>query len=335
MRRTAITPCHGRLSRGLAVLSVSLLAVIWLSPLAVQAENLVEIESKWVEAGASNVMLGIYLTNDVQTYGVLMTYEIRSIHVGSFIRRTLDIRPQGRLLEWTGTEPPFTVKNFYPYRTRPNSYTQCPTDSEGNVWQWMESDSLPDFVGEEALLYYFVGMDFERPTMLAGTDGNPREGQPSAKLVFDVTEVGGAFIIDTTCMGPANHLSYIVDDPVAEFAILAPAFEKGIVLIGCNAECHGDPNCDGQCNLIDLIKSVDVAFNNAPPVIDPDPRCPVENTDVNCDLVTNVLDVVHMVNVQYRFSPMAIEFCVACEHIPRTGWPKEDVRTPYFRNSEN
>jgi hypothetical protein len=293
---------------------------------------LVEIESKWVEAGQSNVTLGVYLTNSVPLGAVLLTHEIRMIHVGSFIRRTLDIRPQGRLMEWTGDEIPFTTELYFPFRSSRSAPTQCAADSAGKVWQWMRNDSLPDFMGEEALLYNFIGMDFERPYLMPGTDGTQGDGIPSALIVFDVTDVGGAFIIDTTCTAPANHLTFIYEDG-NELLPMTPAFRPGIVLIGCNAECHGDPNCDGQCNLIDLVRSVDVAFNNAPPAIDPDPRCPVENTDVNCDLTTDVLDVVHMVNVQYRFAPMQSEFCVPCNHIPRSGFPKDDVRTPYFRNN--
>jgi hypothetical protein len=194
----------------------------------------------------------------------------------------------------------------------------------------MESDSLPDFMGEEALMYFYSSYNPEN--LPPGSDGRQGEGAPSLELVFDVNEVGGAFEIDTTCATPSVHTCFVGTDGNDDW-IVSPSFRKGIVLIGCNAECHGDPNCDGQCNLIDLVRSVDVAFNNAPPAIDPDPRCPVENTDVNCDLVTDILDVVKMVNVQYRFAPMQAEFCVPCNHIPRSGFPKDDVRTPYFRNN--
>lgn len=332
MRNPALYTRSGRLRYAMGILTSVILASLSFAPLPATAENSVEIESKWVEAGESNVKLGIYLTNSIPLSGVLMTYEIRMIHVGSFIRRSLDIRPQGRLMEWAGNEPPYTVELYFPYRTfRADHPTSCKADSAGRVWQWMETDSLPDFMGEEALLYCFFGMDPEEPTLLPGTDGTQGNGIPSAVIVFDVTEVGGAFIIDSTCTAPSNHLTFIDDDP--QVHAISPTFRPGIVLIGCNAECHGDPNCDGACNLIDLVRSIDVAFNNAPAVIDPDPRCPVENTDVNCDLVTDVLDIARMINVQYRMSPMSREFCAPCDHIPRTGRPKDDVRTPYFRNN--
>jgi hypothetical protein len=183
-------------------------------------------------------------------------------------------------------------------------------------------------MGEEALLYYFMSLSATDYHLPPGDDGTTGAGTPSISLEFDVTDVGGAFIIDTTCTVPANHLTFVGDD----YTEIVPQFRPAIVLIGCNAECHGDPNCDGQCDLIDLVTTLSVAFKGAQPVIDPDPRCPTENTDVNCDMVTDVLDILRMVNVQYRSASVNTEFCAPCEHIPRTGSPKDDVMTPYFRN---
>jgi hypothetical protein len=317
--------------RAVLVPSFALIAFSCINPVPIQAENSIKIESKWVETGASDVVLGIHLENEMSIGGVLVVLEIRSIHVGSFIRRSLGIVPQNRLLAWAGDQP-FTVKNFYPYRTISPYGNKCPVDSQGRVWAWMASDSLPDFIGEEALLYYFTSMGPDN--LSAGSDGEQNQGTASLELIFDVTEEGGAFEIDTTCAAASNHTSFFSFDIWnPEPRIVAPSFRKGIVLIGCNSECHGDPVCDGRCDMIDLVKSVDVAFNGAAPVIDPDPRCPVENTDVNCDLVTDVLDIVRMINVQYRAASQRNEFCVPCNHIPRTGNPREDVKTPYFRSN--
>ncbi len=295
----------------------------------VYSGNLVEVESKWVEAGEVDVSLGVYVENSEPVMAVIFPLEIRSIHVGSFIRRTLDIRPQGRFNDWAGEDPPITTELYYPYRSSPRENANCPTDTAGNIWQWMAHDSLPDFMGEEALMYFYTNGSYDIQYLMPGDDGESGSGTPSLSLVFDVTDVGGAFIIDTTCTGLSNHIGFVD----MENALVVPRFRPAIVLIGCNAECHGDPNCDGSCDIIDLVRSVDVAFKGAPPAIDPDPRCPVENTDVNCDLVTDVIDVVKMINVQYRSASLLDEFCVACEHIPRSGNPKEDVRTPYFRNN--
>lgn len=294
------------------------------------AENSVEIESKWVDAGAVGVNLGVYFKNEVPLMAVLIPLEIRSVHVGAFIRRSLDVTLGARFIDWAGEDPPISTELYFPYRSLPNDPSSCPTDSAGRIWRWLAHDSLPDFLGEEALMYFFTPGSDEPRNLTPGNDGESGSGVPSLSLVFDVTDVGGAFIIDTTCTSPHNHLVFVDMD----WNPVLPEFRPAIVLIGCNAECHGDPVCDGRCDLVDIVKSIDVAFNGAPSVIDPDPRCPVENTDVNCDMVTDVLDIVKMISVQYRMSQLEDEFCAPCEYIPRTSKPKDDVRTPYFRNSD-
>ncbi len=296
-----------------------------------RAENRVAIESRWVEEGATNVNLGIYVSNSDSLVSILLPLEIRMVHVGSFIRRTLRVVPSGRLRTWMGDDL-LEVRNFYPFKTDPPAWgNRCPVDRNGKVWRWMSSDSLPDFMDEEALLYFATKA---APGDLApGSDGTPETGTPSVTLVFDVTEEGGAFIIDSTCEYPANHTAIMVESAPNEFShAVAPDFSPGIVLIGCNSECHGDPNCDGECNILDIINTVDVAFLGAPPKIDPDPRCPTEDTDVNCDMQTDVLDVIRMTNVLYRSQSKASQFCRACDLAPQPGGPKKDPRTPYFRN---
>jgi hypothetical protein len=308
---------------------IAILGLVGLDTALSYCGNSVEIESKWVDEGQKDVAVGIYIKNTEPLRGVLLPLEIRSIHVGSFIRRSLDVRPESRFMNWAGDDPPVTAELYFPYKTQSAHGIHCTTDSLGRVWRWLEYDSLPDFMGEEALLYFFMNASHEIRHLMPGDDGESGAGTPSISLVFDVTDVGGAFIIDTTCTAPANHLTFVGRHDQA----VDVQFRPSIVLIGCNAECHGDPQCDGSCNIIDLVRSIDVAFKGAPPAIDPDPRCPVENTDVNCDMVTDVIDIVKMINVQYRSASILDQFCAACEHIPRSGNPKEDVRTPYFRNN--
>ena len=78
----------------------------------------------------------------------------------------------------------------------------------------------------------------------------------------------------------------------------------------CDCPCHGDPQCDGVPNVLDVVKAVNVAFRGATPVQGPD--CPYEQTDVSCDGVTNVIDVVKMVNIAFRDGDSAVEFCDPC-----------------------
>ena len=78
----------------------------------------------------------------------------------------------------------------------------------------------------------------------------------------------------------------------------------------CACPCHGDPQCEGETNVLDVVKAVNVAFRSNTPVTDPD--CPNEQTDVSCDGVTNVIDVVKFVNVAFRSGDPGIEFCQPC-----------------------
>jgi hypothetical protein len=299
-----------------------------------RAANAVIMESKWVESGGRDVQIGIYIANEDSLAGLVLPFEFRAIHVGAFITRALTIRANGRFayLDSTAGDGSVIQKLYYPRKRIPtNGYGAfCPADSSGLVWGWSRYDSLPDFVGEEAMMYVAVPFRLMPP----GDDILNEQSSPSLVLEFDVTETGGAFIIDTICTQPSNHLEFLTMPTTfpQDFSI-TPEFQRSIVLIGCDSECHGDPNCDGWCNIVDLVMSVSVAFKGAAPFIDPDPRCPTENTDVNCDMVTNVIDIVKMINVQYRGASLDAEFCAPCDHIPRTGNPKEDVRTPYFRNN--
>jgi hypothetical protein len=74
--------------------------------------------------------------------------------------------------------------------------------------------------------------------------------------------------------------------------------------------CHGDPLCDGVTNVLDVVKTVGVAFRgDVAPV---DPVCTAMPTDADCDGVTTVLDVVRFVNVAFRGGDPAVEFQGDC-----------------------
>ena len=73
---------------------------------------------------------------------------------------------------------------------------------------------------------------------------------------------------------------------------------------------HGDPEPGGEINVLDVVKAVNVAFRQAPPVLDA--GCPSARTDVTCDGSTNVLDVVRFVNVAFRGGNPNTEFCDPC-----------------------
>ena len=77
----------------------------------------------------------------------------------------------------------------------------------------------------------------------------------------------------------------------------------------CN--CHGDPNCDGAIDVLDVVMVVNEAFRGMAGTADP--SCThVSRNDVDCDCAVSVTDVVHVVNVAFRGASKALEFCNAC-----------------------
>lgn len=81
-------------------------------------------------------------------------------------------------------------------------------------------------------------------------------------------------------------------------------------LAACSCPCHGDPECDGNIDVLDVVRTVGVAFRNVPSVVDP--GCPRERTDTNCTGDTDVLDVIKMVNAAFRNANPLTEFCAPC-----------------------
>jgi len=88
------------------------------------------------------------------------------------------------------------------------------------------------------------------------------------------------------------------------------AWEWAAANVLCRCDCLADPQCDGELNILDVVRAVDVAFRDKPPVtVRP---CPVPNTDVTCDGVTDVLDVVRLVDVAFRSGDPGTMFCNPC-----------------------
>jgi hypothetical protein len=81
----------------------------------------------------------------------------------------------------------------------------------------------------------------------------------------------------------------------------------------CVCDCHADPICDAEFDILDVIAAVNVAFRGTAPNADPNPSCPHQRTDFDCSNATDVLDVVNAVNVAFRGANPATDFCNPCE----------------------
>ena len=80
---------------------------------------------------------------------------------------------------------------------------------------------------------------------------------------------------------------------------------------GCQCPCHADPQCDGSTDVIDVIKTIGVAFRGEAAVFDTDcfPN-PGGRTDFDCSGVTDVIDVVNIIGVAFR--GQVPNFCNPC-----------------------
>ncbi|MBI3873015.1 MAG: hypothetical protein HY304_08085 [candidate division Zixibacteria bacterium] len=85
---------------------------------------------------------------------------------------------------------------------------------------------------------------------------------------------------------------------------------KGSYNPNCTCPCHHDPQCDGVTDVLDVVKTIGVAFRGSPAVTDP--GCPRQQTDLDCNGVTDVLDVVRMIGVAFRGADPATTICNPC-----------------------
>lgn len=76
-------------------------------------------------------------------------------------------------------------------------------------------------------------------------------------------------------------------------------------------QCHGDSNCDGAINIVDVTSTVNEAFRGVSSA--PDAGC-INSTrnDVDCDCVVSLTDIIRVINVAFRGGDKAAEFCNPC-----------------------
>lgn len=138
----------------------------------------------------------------------------------------------------------------------------------------------------------------------------------SANYMIDWYSINAGGTVDAQS---ANYLmGASVAQPIAGSASSAN-FQMGIGFWygvdgegSCGCDCHGDPVCDGNTDVLDVVQSINVAFRGAPSIIDPNAGCPNETTDLDCSHATDVLDVVKMLNVAFRGASSTTELCNPC-----------------------
>lgn len=89
----------------------------------------------------------------------------------------------------------------------------------------------------------------------------------------------------------------------------------------CLCPCHGDPACDGQIDITDVVVTIGIAFRGSASIFDPTcNHTPGGSTDLDCSGSTDIVDVVTIVGVAFRGQQM--QFCNPCDCNPYpTGCP--------------
>lgn len=194
------------------------------------AANHVTVESKSVATNATGVQVGVWVENDIPITAIVIPLELRSLTAGTYVTTTYSFttNPAGRVqnspLGAAGpTWPPANVT------ARRYAATAVPACSGPVSNTYNTSVAQIDFVSPDASLHAAVSTGDpqvgEDITMLPGVDP---AGVPSFRFTFDVTGVDGLFEIDSCCVRPANHLSYVDE----QNNLLAPTFVKGVITVG-------------------------------------------------------------------------------------------------------
>jgi hypothetical protein len=194
-----------------------------------------------VAPGATNLTIGVYVENDVAVNGFVMPLEIRTWSGGAYIAGatfTRGLNPAGRMnLSPLGAADPGGLWPAGNATNRTFAATVAPTgcnrriaDDMGNSWN--TAAALPDFSSPDAV---FMGtVSTGDPNIGELTDmepGSDPAGVPSYRIICNVGVAQGVFIIDTTCIAPANHLVFtrqVEGVPV----FVTPTFQHGIIGVG-------------------------------------------------------------------------------------------------------
>jgi len=246
------------------------------------AEWRVELESKTVGAGQTDVTLGVTASWDQEINTLVIPVAVRALTPGSF---------------WTG-DLPYDTMNAPPHRV---------------AWHW-DKPNWPELVLEvrpalpcSLLVDEYDGISPDYFVVLvAGITGNGGvypSGKEVLTLEFDVTTHPGQFVFDTACVAipTAMESIYIVDTefPPVDHGPLGTgecSFAPGVVTITeCDCTAQGDCNDNGIIDVTDCIYLIDYALRDgpAPPS---DPLCPIMNRgDWNCDGKINLVDIARMI----------------------------------------
>lgn len=213
----------------------------------IQAANHVSIDRIQVEANATGVTIGVYVENDVPMTGFVLPLEIRTWSGGAYMAGpsiTRGLNPTGRMnlsplgaADDNGAWPAAnaTLRTYAStVAPAPQKCNRFIVDDMGSIWD--AAAAQPDFVSPDAVMHATVSTGDpgigEEISMAPGSDP---PGTPSYRIIMNIGPNQGVFIIDTTCVAPANHLAFVTNDTLGNAVVVVPTFTHGIVGVGVPA----------------------------------------------------------------------------------------------------
>jgi hypothetical protein len=209
------------------------------------AINTVRVESKRVDANSTDT-IGVYINNDQPLVALTLPLEIRSRDAAAYMDSAAfkwEIIPGGRLDQSplgpnNPAGPPATPTNRK--FAAPSLDSGCVTGpASAKIYSrgYVTSAANPNFISPDAVLLatYSTGIEADGDDI----DLDPGEdapGSPSVRLIFKVNGGPGIFTIDTCCVAPFNHLTFVVKPADSK----PVNFEHGIVGIDVDAGVEAD-----------------------------------------------------------------------------------------------
>ncbi len=192
-----------------------------------------------VAPNATGVTIGVYVTNDIPINGFVLPLEIRAWSGGAYMvtggfqrglnpTGRMNLSPLGAADDANGMWPAANLtQRTFAATVAPTGCNRRIAGDMGNSWN--TAAAQPDFVSPDAILHASVSTGDpnigELTEMEAGADP---EGTPSYRIICNVNGSTGMFVIDTTCVAPANHLAFTRQEG-ENVVYVFPTFEHGIV----------------------------------------------------------------------------------------------------------
>lgn len=153
----------------------------------------------------------------------------------------------------------------------------------------------------------FLASDVDGPSITFAKVSGPSNGTFSG---FNATTGAFTYTPNTGYFGP-DSIKFTADDGSGPGNVGTIRFS--VSSSNCVCACWSDPQCNGQTNVIDLVRVIQILFENHAATISP--QCPTLDADFNCDCFIDVLDLGKIIDILFRGDTTICNPCSAsCGH---------------------